>query len=171
MKTLLQCSSSADVGWDPHEDCLKMTSYGVSIKLQFSKKIGEDCADDATATDVDTTTSLKSQPPLHKRPHPKVDSLHHHLKPPYTSELLTIMSTYDKLASTGTDAAKTAAYGSERAQQEAHNATQNTTTTAGAYTNEATSAAGSLLNTAQQYAASAGVRCSCSSLTNHSHFL
>ena len=70
------------------------------------------------------------------------------------------MSTYDKLSNTGADAAKTAAYGSERAQQEAHDLTQNTSTTTGAYANEAKSTAGSLLNTAQQYAASAGVRCS-----------
>lgn len=81
------------------------------------------------------------------------------------------MSSYTEQASNAaSNAAQTALYGKERTQQEAGNLSSTASATTNAYTDQAKSTMASATDTAQQYAASAGVRISCRrrTLTNAS---
>jgi hypothetical protein len=68
------------------------------------------------------------------------------------------MSSYIQQASNvAADAAQNTAYGAERAKQETNNASGTTSATTNAYVDQAKNVVASVANTAQQYAASAGV--------------
>jgi hypothetical protein len=68
------------------------------------------------------------------------------------------MSSYiQQTSNVAADAAQNTAYGAERAKQETNNASGTASATTNAYVDQAKNVVASVANTAQQYAASAGV--------------